>query len=406
VSCGRPRLVLAGTLAMMPPMRLSLVALLVLAAAASAQTPPPAPAAAAPVDFDKQIAPILLTRCIDCHGPKEQKGDLRLDAKAHVFVAGEEDSWVVVPKKPDDSELLRRLGLATDDEEIMPAKGEPLSKEQQALVRQWIEEGAPWPASGDEWLAKELAAMVIPKITFVLPEIDATAQGAIDAAVAELRKRGAVVGAVAADTPALDVNLSLLRDKVGDAELKLLAPLASRLVWLNVSRTAVTDASREQLAALTQLRRLHAANTQWSDATFGSLAGLTHLEFVNAYGTQLTDTGLASLAKLPKLARLHVWQSKVTADGAKAAAAAAPALQIDLGDYVDTRMAAAQKEIAERNERNKPINEMCPVATDKKVDPAVTLEHDGRRIGFCCAKCKAAFQKEPAKFADKLPAKQ
>jgi mono/diheme cytochrome c family protein/YHS domain-containing protein len=394
--------VLAGSLAMMRPMRPNLVALLI-AASVSAQTPP---AASAPVDFEKQIAPILLARCIDCHGPKEQKGDLRLDAKAHVFAAGEEDGWTIVPKKPDDSELLRRLGLAPDDEEIMPAKGEPLSKEQQALVRQWIDEGAAWPASADEWIAKELAAMVLPKITFELPDVDAAGQAAIDAAVAELKKRGAVVGAVAADTPALDVNLSLLRDKVGDAELALLAPLASRLVWLNVSRTAVTDQGREHLARLVQLRRLHAAITQWGDAAFAATAGMPHLEFVNAYGTQLGDAGLAALAKLPKLARVYAWQSKVSADGARAAVAAAPSLQVDLGDYVEARMAAAQKEIAERNERNKPVNEMCPVATDKKVDPAITLEHDGRRVGFCCAKCKAAFQKEPAKYADKLPAKQ
>ena len=47
---------------------------------------------------------------------------------------------------------------------------------------------------------------------------------------------------VAADTPAIDANLSLLRDRVGDAEVALLEPLAPVLVWLNVSRTAITDA--------------------------------------------------------------------------------------------------------------------------------------------------------------------
>ena len=63
------------------------------------------------VDFTKQIAPILVQRCIECHGPDEQEGDLRLDAKAFVFAEGDEDFWTVAPKDPDDSELLRRLGL-------------------------------------------------------------------------------------------------------------------------------------------------------------------------------------------------------------------------------------------------------------------------------------------------------
>jgi YHS domain-containing protein len=206
---------------------------------------------------------------------------------------------------------------------------------------------------------------------------------------------------VALDTKAIDVNLSLLRDKVGDAEMALLPALAPVLVWLNVSRTAVSDAGARHLATLTQLRRLHVANTRLSDAGIAELAPLQHLEYLNAYGTALSDDGLQKLVALPKLERLYVWQSKVTAVGAKAAHEQFAKVQIDLGDYVEERMAAAQKEIAERELRNRPVNDVCPVL-DKPVDPAQTVEHEGKRIGFCCAKCKAAFTKEPAKYAAKI----
>lgn len=378
-----------------------LVAVVAVSSLLAAQEGQPA---AAKVDFQKQIAPILLERCVECHGPKSQKGDLRLDAKAHLF-DGDQEEWNVLPGKPDESELLRRLGLPIGDDEIMPEKGEPLGKEQQALIRQWIAEGAEWPAAADEWFAKEIAAQVIPKITFELPEVDADEQSAIDAAVAELKKRGAVVQQVAADTPAIDVNLSLLRDKVTDADLALLAPLQKRLVWLNVSRTAISDDGRQHLQKLTQLRRLHAANTQLTDATFTALGGLRQLEYVNAYATGLGDDGLAKLADLPKAARIYAWQTKVTPAAARTVRAAKPALALDLGDYVEERLAAAQKEIAERAERNMPVNDTCPVA-DKPIDPNQTVEHDGRRIAFCCGKCKAAFEKEPAKFLAKLPPKK
>ena len=378
----------------------ALAALAVCSLLAAQEGQPPA----AKVDFQKQVAPILLERCIECHGPKAQKGDLRLDAKAHLF-AGDEEEWNVLPGKPDDSELLRRLGLPIGDDEIMPEKGEPLGKEQQALIRQWIAEGAEWPAAADEWLAREIAAQVIPKITFELPPVDADEQAAIDAAVAELKKRGAVVQQVAADTPAIDVNLSLLRDKVTDADLALLPPLHKRLVWLNLSRTAVSDEGRQQLRQLTQLRRLHAANTQLTDATFAALDGLAQLEYVNAYASGLGDQGLAKLAGLPKAARIYAWQTKVTPAAAQAARTAKPGLLVDLGDYVEERLAAAQKEVAERAERNKPVNDVCPVA-GKPVDPNQTVEHDGRRIAFCCGNCKAAFEKEPAKFLAKLPPKK
>ena len=138
------------------------------------------------------------------------------------------------------SELVRRIGLPVGDEDIMPNKGEPLTKAQQELIRRWVGEGAEWPATGDAHIAKELAALVLPKIVFELPDVDADRQAKIDAAVAELRKRGAVVQQVAQDTKALDVNLSLLRDKAGDAEVALLPALAPVLVWLNVSRYLFT----------------------------------------------------------------------------------------------------------------------------------------------------------------------
>ncbi|MCA8972935.1 MAG: YHS domain-containing protein, partial [Planctomycetes bacterium] len=53
----------------------------------------------------------------------------------------------------------------------------------------------------------------------------------------------------------------------------------------------------------------------------------------------------------------------------------------------------------------KPINDKCPVSGEA-VDPAQTVVHDGRVVAFCCGKCKAKFEADPAKFADRLPVKK
>jgi mono/diheme cytochrome c family protein len=363
---------------------------------------PQEPAAEAPrVDFTNQIAPLLLERCIDCHGPKEQKGDLRLDAKSHLFGADEPS---VVAGKPDDSELLRRLGLPADDDEVMPQKGEALSKEQQQLVRDWIAQGAEWPEAGDAWLGEQLALRVVPKITFELPALDDAQRATLEQQVKRLQGLGALVQPVAADTEALELNLSLLRDKADDALMAGVEQLAPRLVWLHLGRTAVTDASAATLAKLTQLRRLQAQHTALGDATFTALKALEHLETVNAVGSKLGDAGIAALAQLPHLTRVYAWQTQVTSAGGLAAKKQAPKLDVDLGDYAEARLAAAKKEVEDRQQRNQPINTTCPVA-DKPIDPQHTVEHDGRRIAFCCGKCKAAFVAEPAKFLAKLPPK-
>jgi hypothetical protein len=356
----------------------------------------------AAITFERDIAPILLQRCVNCHGAKEQKGDLRLDRREHLFPADSEGEGSVVPGKPADSEMLRRLRLPVDDDERMPAKGEPLTAEQIARFEQWIADGAEWPTSGDAWIERELAAAVLPKVTFELPAATADEQAAIVAATKSLTAGGAIVQAVAADTVALEVNLSLL-GKIDGALLAQLAPLAGRLVWLNLGRSNLGDEQMEALRPLTQLRRLHLGGTAVTDRGLGALQGLARLEYLNLHGTAVSDAGVAALAGLSRLQHVYLWQTKVTAAGKATLLAKSPQLEVDLGDYVDTRLAAAAAEVAARAARDRPINAHCPV-TDKPVDATKTSRLDQRVVAFCCADCKAAFDKEPAKYAGKLPA--
>jgi len=351
------------------------------------------------IDFQKEIAPILLQRCVDCHGPKKHEGKLQLDRRAHLF-HGEQDKWVVKPGDVDGSELLRRVQLPAGDDDAMPAEGQPLSPPQIELLKRWVAGGADWPAEADALFEKAEAA-VATRSDFALPRLTGAQKTAIEAALALLQQQGVVAQRVAADTEAVDVNFSLQRDKVGDRELAALEPLAPVLVWLNLARTAVTDQGLQRLAALPQLRRLNLANTAVGDAGLQPLAGLQQLEYLNLYGSKVSDAGLQPLQSLGKLRKLFVWQTAVTDQGAAALVARLPQLLIDRGEYVDQRLRLAAAEIAARELRNQPINSTCPVS-GKPIDPATVIDHDGLRIAFCCNNCRGDFQKEPAKFQAKI----
>ena len=109
---------------------------------ASSTLPPPA---SRPVDFTKDIEPILSDRCYGCHGPDKQKADLRWDVKASAFKTGEHGP-IIVPRNSATSRVIKLVsGLEPDS--IMPPRGERLTTSQIGLLRAWIDQGAAWPES-------------------------------------------------------------------------------------------------------------------------------------------------------------------------------------------------------------------------------------------------------------------
>src|SRR5579859_63910 len=98
----------------------------------------------AKVDFVKDIEPLFQQNCIKCHGPEKQKGDLRLDSKAAAMKGGK-DGVVIVAGQADKSDLYRRITLADGEDDLMPSKGERLTKAQTDLIKDWINQGAVWP---------------------------------------------------------------------------------------------------------------------------------------------------------------------------------------------------------------------------------------------------------------------
>ncbi len=105
-------------------------------------------ASAAPPDatahFEKKVRPVLVEKCVSCHGPDKQKGGLRVDSRAALLAGGERGA-ALVPRKPAESLLLH--ALAHDGELKMPPKNK-LPAAEIAAIKEWVQSGAPWPDSG------------------------------------------------------------------------------------------------------------------------------------------------------------------------------------------------------------------------------------------------------------------
>lgn len=129
------------------------VALLALVAGPAAAQPAPEV-----IDFNRDVRPILSNNCFTCHGPdeKERKADLRLDTRDGAVAAS------VVPGKPTESELIRRVMSAEPHETMPPPKtGKKLSAREQDILSRWVRGGANY---APHWAYVKPARPAVPQV--------------------------------------------------------------------------------------------------------------------------------------------------------------------------------------------------------------------------------------------------
>jgi hypothetical protein len=101
--------------------------------------------AESPIDFKREIRPILSNRCFACHGPDKEKVESGLQLDSFEGATGKADSGTaaIVPGQPTESELIRRV-LSQDDDQRMPPPhfGERLTPSEIEKLQKWVASGA------------------------------------------------------------------------------------------------------------------------------------------------------------------------------------------------------------------------------------------------------------------------
>ena len=124
----------------LPPRGPVLTGLFIAAFMLSARTAPAADSGGA---FERDIYPILRRSCLECHDAKNHKGGLRLDSPGNAFKSAD----TIVKGNAAESELYKRVTLPKGHDDVMPNRGEPLSKAETNRIKDWINAGAAWPES-------------------------------------------------------------------------------------------------------------------------------------------------------------------------------------------------------------------------------------------------------------------
>ena len=151
----------------------------------------PAATAVGAVEFNRDIRPVLTTHCTACHGGVKTAGGVSFVYREKALAAGKSGKRTIVPGRPEESEMMRRV--TTDDEdEVMPKPehGPRLGTAEVAVLRQWIAEGAPWsehwsvvrPVDPEVPVVKRGEWVREPMDAFVLARLEAEGMGPAGAA--------------------------------------------------------------------------------------------------------------------------------------------------------------------------------------------------------------------------------
>ena len=156
------------------------------------------------IDFNRDIRSILSNNCFKCHGPDEteRQADLRLDIKLKGLKELEDGGLLIVPGHSAKSELYKRIANKDQDEKMPPVdSGKHLTKEQIALIKAWIDQGAVWK---EHWAFRR---PVRPKLPKIKTEHEKNVRNPIDRfIIARLEKEGL--------KPAIESNKESLIRKV------------------------------------------------------------------------------------------------------------------------------------------------------------------------------------------------
>jgi hypothetical protein len=101
----------------------------------------PAFAECAEIDFEKQVAPILVQNCIRCHNPAKARAGLNLSTR-ELALKGSDAGEVLIPGKPEESLLIKR---AADGSMPPETDGRRLTADEVAVLTGWVKAEAKWP---------------------------------------------------------------------------------------------------------------------------------------------------------------------------------------------------------------------------------------------------------------------
>lgn len=284
-----------------------------------------------PLVYQDVVYRILDGKCVACHNPNKQKGELVMTSFDKLLKGGE-NGRILEAGKPGESEMIRRVHLPLEDEEHMPPEGKnPLQENEITILEQWIALGASdtvrlnqLPKS--EPLVGLIADMMAPDPSEKWARLPKVA----DSTLQHLASDYLSISRIAGNSEALSVVI-FPPPEYDPKTVTDLKRVAKNIIQLDLSGLPIGENEMDVIASFVNLERLEIDKTPVGDPEVQKLSALKQLKLLKIYGTAITDKSIPVFKELPDLKSLFVWKTGVTANSLTSLKKERPDLLIDKG---------------------------------------------------------------------------
>ncbi|HRO44726.1 c-type cytochrome domain-containing protein [Agriterribacter sp.] len=275
--------------------------------------------------FAHIIQPILSAKCVSCHNPGKQQGDLVLNSPEAIMKGGKSGN-TLVPGDIDKSELVYRVSLDPGNTKFMPAGNQPpLTTVEAGLLKWWVASGADFTNNiAESKLDEKTKYLLAFYLGFdeendkeiVLPEV-APADPNV---VKHLKEMKLVVRTLTAQSNLLDISFVMMRQSSPEqkkAALQLLLSVKEQVYLLDVSNCALTGEEIKMIAALPNLNKLELQKNTLTDEAVEPLKALQQLVSLNLGQNDITNRSVAVFQQMAALQKINLWQTQFGEESVK-----------------------------------------------------------------------------------------
>lgn len=280
--------------------------------------------------YERAVEPILMDKCVGCHGPNKIKGNLQLDTKEHITKGGKHGSVLVLS---GNASIIERIHLPLAEEKHMPPDGKPqLTPSEIKLLNDWISAG------GD--FNKKMLELDKTDSLFILAN---NYQAPI-----EKNKKHTNIGADLSEYNTNYCNAQYLYNGSNQIkvnffqgsfynreQLKKLEKIKDQIVSLNMQGMPLSKEDIKIIIGFTQLQQLNLNYTGLKIDELNSIKQLSKLKTLSIAGIEASINSINNLVKASSITQLNIWNNAIKIDQAALIQATKKDLVVTIGDNLE-----------------------------------------------------------------------